>query len=512
MRWTDLIAFPLSTLWQQKSRTVLTTLGVVFGSFVLAASLSIGQGVQDTIDRESRRHDALRRVSVRPKWQSIAEDAGDEDEEIAGEMDDDKRDRIRRALKERKEAKRPRPRQLRLTRENIAAIAAMEHVESATPVLWQNGVATIDYQFQSVSVFSARPENDDLRKRIVAGRSFRSPDERAVVVSELVLYHCLRTDAADLERVLGTPLRLELQSAPRETGLSVNLALPDDEEMTADQKSALEKIRDRLPDALSDYELTPIELEAVQSLERRSPAVQIVTEEFPIVGVYRLLTQDEEKGHYDELRVRSDIAFPIETGMDLFFRTAGSYAGTVDSVIVVADEEQHTVAVRDRIKELGFEAHAFVEFIQRQRLMYLLIFGGMTCVAGVAMLVAALGIANTMLMSVLERTREIGIMKAVGAGNGQLVFLFLIEGALIGTFGSVCGLLLARWAAIPGDAWVRSMVSRDMQLELAETLFVFPPWLTFVVLTFAIVVTTMAAVYPARHAARIDPVAALRHE
>jgi putative ABC transport system permease protein len=118
-----------------------------------------------------------------------------------------------------------------------------------------------------------------------------------------------------------------------------------------------------------------------------------------------------------------------------------------------------------------------------------------------------------MLISVLERTREIGIMKAVGAANGHVLFIFLFEGALIGLAGGACGLGLARGISIPGDAWVRSMVSRNLvNVELKESLFVFPPWLALAVLSFAALVTTLAAVYPARRAARIDPVAALRHE
>jgi putative ABC transport system permease protein len=144
--------------------------------------------------------------------------------------------------------------------------------------------------------------------------------------------------------------------------------------------------------------------------------------------------------------------------------------------------------------------------------MYHLIFGGMTCVAAVALLVAALGIANIMLISVLERTREIGLMKAVGARNGHLQLVFLVEGALIGLVGSVLGLLLAWGLSYPGDAWVRSTAARDLKTELNESIFVFPAWLIVAVAVFAILVTVLAAVYPARRAAKIDPVAALRHE
>ena len=68
MRLTDLLTLPLAALWQQKTRTLLTTLGVVFGAFVLAASLSIGQGVQETIDRETHRSEISRRIDVSPMW------------------------------------------------------------------------------------------------------------------------------------------------------------------------------------------------------------------------------------------------------------------------------------------------------------------------------------------------------------------------------------------------------------------------------------------------------------
>jgi putative ABC transport system permease protein len=136
----------------------------------------------------------------------------------------------------------------------------------------------------------------------------------------------------------------------------------------------------------------------------------------------------------------------------------------------------------------------------------------MTCVAGVALLVSSLGIANTMLMSVLERRREIGIMKAVGAANWQLQAMYVIEGGLIGLIGGLSGLFLAWLISIPGDAWVRSMIHRDMDIDLKGSIFAFPGWIGVTVVAFTVGVTIVAALYPSRRAAKLDPVAALRHD
>ncbi len=102
MRVADILGLALSALRQQKVRTLLTTLGVVFGSFVLAASLSINQGVQDTIERESRRSDFLRRIELRPGFMAFGQANADAPEiEVRGRMSDARRRRLREALQER---------------------------------------------------------------------------------------------------------------------------------------------------------------------------------------------------------------------------------------------------------------------------------------------------------------------------------------------------------------------------------------------------------------------------
>src|ERR1700722_19701123 len=98
MRPADLLILPLAALWQQKLRTTLTTLGVVFGSFVLAASLSVGQGVQDLIERESHRSDFWSGINVSPG--NPPEQSANPPEPIAvnGEMTEVRRERLRRAI------------------------------------------------------------------------------------------------------------------------------------------------------------------------------------------------------------------------------------------------------------------------------------------------------------------------------------------------------------------------------------------------------------------------------
>ena len=89
--------------------------------------------------------------------------------------------------------------------------------------------------------------------------------------------------------------------------------------------------------------------------------------------------------------------------------------------------------------------------------------------------------------------------------------IFLLEGGLIGLIGGGLGLLCGWLASYPGDAVSQRIILQQTGSRLEESLFVFPLWLTLGIPAFAVLVTTLAAVYPARRAARINPIAALRH-
>jgi putative ABC transport system permease protein len=124
--------------------------------------------------------------------------------------------------------------------------------------------------------------------------------------------------------------------------------------------------------------------------------------------------------------------------------------------------------------------------------------------------VSSLGIINTMVMSILERTREIGIMKAIGGSDRDVRGIFMVEAGTIGLIGGVAGIILG-WA-------VGRLINFGANIYITRqggtegNLFSLPWWLIGGALAFALFVSLIAGSFPARRAARLDPIQALRHE
>ena len=134
----------------------------------------------------------------------------------------------------------------------------------------------------------------------------------------------------------------------------------------------------------------------------------------------------------------------------------------------------------------------------------------LAAVGMIAIVVAALGIINTMLMSILERTREIGIMKSIGGSEGEIKIIFFVEAASIGLFGAIFGLGLGWLVTRIANAVMNSQL-RPQDLPSVD-LFSFPLWLMLGAIAFSILISLAAGLYPAIRAANIDPVKALRHD
>lgn len=183
-------------------------------------------------------------------------------------------------------------------------------------------------------------------------------------------------------------------------------------------------------------------------------------------------------------------------------------------IVKVADVDQ-VLDVADQITALGFQAwspQSFVEGISSFYLVLQVAFGSM---GAIALLVAAIGIANTMTMAILERTREIGLMKAVGANNRHVLAIFLGEAAGIGFLGGLGGVLIS-WAL--GQV-LNVLVISYMAGQAVETgglpptsAVITPLWLPLSALIFATLMGLASGLYPALSAATLAPMTALKYE
>jgi len=516
VRFADLVRLGLSALAQHKLRTTLTTLGVLFGTFVLAASLAVRLGVRATILRQYLRFGELRQINVNPDFSAPGEPPAEE-VRARGRMSEARRRRIEKELRRRwREQRRPEPR-ARLTPARLRELAGLDHVRSAYPVQAYRSRVFFKDQAQYAYTLPAPPDDETLAGRLVAGRFPSGPDAREVVVSELLLYQLGVTDDEQVESALGRKVRLEYRSGYRpSSGFLLTLLHGGPENVTLAEERLLDKLVQRLPEAFAKLDLTPREKSAARKLLQRppppgAPKESVLREELTLCGVIRAADEQPRDGHQLAYR-NADVVLPPGTAQDLFLRLPPPQEHGFNELFVEVDHPEHVKAVQQQIKDMGFATRSVVEYIEREEFTYLLTFSAMTVVAIISLVVAALGITNTMLMSVLERVREIGIMKAVGARDRHVLAMFLVEGALIGLAGGVLGLLASWGASFPADAWVRSLVARRLNVKLAESIFLFPWWLVLGTPLFAALVTTLAALLPARRAVAVNPVTALRYE
>lgn len=221
-------------------------------------------------------------------------------------------------------------------------------------------------------------------------------------------------------------------------------------------------------------------------------------------------------GVLDVVDMETDLTvfMPMETALDIadVDRRRAEYSlitVKAESTEIAADIEK-TIADRGY---MTFSARSMQDAIGQTFAIIQLVLGA---IGGIALLVASLGIANTMTMSILERTREIGIMKAIGASGRQIRRIFLGEAAVIGLIGGFGGLILSAAGAALANLFVTGMIASQPGAGAPATestnIFVIPVWLAVFAVAFSAGVGLLAGVLPAIRAANLDPLVALRHE
>jgi putative ABC transport system permease protein len=196
---------------------------------------------------------------------------------------------------------------------------------------------------------------------------------------------------------------------------------------------------------------------------------------------------------------------PFANVWDLFRSPSGRQGYSLVNVKLASP--RYVEPVSERIRDRGFRTFALMDQFEELKRGFLILDGVLAVVGMIAIVVAALGIINTMVMSIMERYSEIGIMKAVGASDKDIKKIFFFETSMIGFVGGVLGLALGRVVSVLINQVVRAFLAGEGVPFIQ--FFNFPLWLYLGAVLFAVIVSLVAGIYPA---ARAGPVVALRHD
>jgi putative ABC transport system permease protein len=167
-------------------------------------------------------------------------------------------------------------------------------------------------------------------------------------------------------------------------------------------------------------------------------------------------------------------------------------------------------AIEDAIKKMGFNTFSILDATRSLQQFFAVLDLFLGIFGSLALAVASIGIVNTLVMAILERRREIGIMKAIGASDGDVKKLFFAEAGAMGILGGIVGVALG-WAI--GQAInLGTNIYLKRQALPPEHFWAVPWWLVGAAIVFAFIVSLLSGLYPASRAARLDPVQALRYE
>lgn len=487
MRLRDLAAVSMGNLKRLRLRTALTTAGVVIAIGTFVAMVSFGAGNQKYITEQFDKLGLLYTMQVYPANKPAAADT-------------------------------MKPRQL-----DDAALAELSRIPGVRLAYPYDAIgvtaALADSQVSSTAqALPAAAMRTKLFSQWDAGAPFAGDSVKHAIVAPSLLktFGIGKPDSA-----LGRRLVLSVRVATIDSGLAS--LVPHDPEYIR------RKIRSLSPDSLlkrryrQRYARALVDEGISRFLDGFFNRRATISDTLRIVGVL-------SEGGTGPARL-APIIVPLATAArfrssglsenpaDLFSALSSGNVFSLESaassrsyprVTLDLDPAVPLQAVSDSVETLGFRTFSFAEqFKELQRFFFYskLVLG---VIGLIALATASLGIINTMVMSILERRREIGVLKSLGANENDIRFLFLVESGIIGGLGSVFGIVLG-WLATRVASLVARAIMERQGVGSIE-LFAMPLWLVAIAFAIGLAVSLAAGYYPASRAASVDPVEALRNE
>lgn len=474
MKIGDMVELGLANLWRTKLRTFLTTLGVVIGIGALTSMISFGTGMEKNITEAFKNNDLFNSLHVTSRKIDLEKISEGDVGAITQEM-----------------AKKP----LELTDSTLELIQQVEGVEIAFPEISFRAKLNFLGEEREVSVSGIpyQMKKNQPFNNMSYGTFFKNDTAKTIIIR----WETLKRLGIIIEDP-DEPVKLNFNEKEGDFRI-----FPPD--------SVLGKII-QIKTAVMDYsnfKLNPLKL---LTGNHEMPFKEEITE-FKLGGVIK------KESQFDNRNIKGDVLLPFKTANEIprlaFTNIWDALGGGADSgynsiYVRIKNPSDMTSVVKELKDEMGLNVFAITDQLKEIRRAFLILDGILGAIGTIALVVAGLGIVNTMIMSILERTREIGIMKAIGGSESEIKWIFFVEAGTIGFVGAIFGLILG-WLVTR----IANQIANTQFLPAGEPtvdFFYFPIWLILGSIAFSIILSLIAGLYPAIRAARIDPVKALRHD
>lgn len=454
----DLIKMSLGNLWRRKLRTLLTVLGVIIGTASIITTLSLGFGMKEQNNKllaQMGPVDVIRVVSY-PIY-----DPETQKQKDAKPLDDN-------AVKE---------------------LEAIENVQATIPTLEVDGVDLASKKYSNFAqIIGVDPEKYALlNPEMQWGRFLESSDGEVAV--------------------FGGGLKRSWYDRNSRGGRMNDMRDPD--------KTIVDLEKDPITMNIGES----YDMDTEQRKYAKTHKIKVVGE-FPeedwetAYNVY--IPMDFALKLKKEIKRENDKRKAEETygGMDYRDRNSTS---KYSSIIVKVNDIKNMRDVNEKVKALGYNAQSNLQAtdaLNKNVESTQKILGG---IGAVSLLVAAIGIANTMVMSIYERIKEIGIMKVIGANVSDIKKMFLTEAAFIGLFGGAMGIgvsyiasSIINYLSKKGNPDEMGGMMGGLPMMGEGKISIIPIWLVLVALLFATVVGVISGYYPAQKATKLSPLEAIR--
>ncbi|EGY80795.1 ABC transporter permease [Peptoniphilus indolicus] len=239
----------------------------------------------------------------------------------------------------------------------------------------------------------------------------------------------------------------------------------------------------------------------------------VYSEKISVVGV--LVPNENDWQNYNTIYMPIDYLKKLAKDSAQFSNTTPPKFNEYSIIKVKVDDIKNVKAVQDNIKAMGYNAsNIFAEILENQNKNILIVQAVFGAISAVSFLVAAIGITNTMIMSIYERTREIGVMKVIGASISDIKKLFLIEAGFIGLLGGIIGVIFSLILSFVFNILAKGFLMSRFQLtgDFEPKISYIPFWLILIALLFSCLIGILAGYFPAKRAMKLSALDAIRSE